>query len=51
MLQYACLLSVGMCSTDSMVSSMEDTDDLEMESWNKSIGVMDGSSMSVGLGE
>ena len=49
MLQYARLLSVRMCSTDSMVSSTEDTEDLE--SWNKSIGVIDGSSMSVGLGE
>ena len=51
MLQYARLLSVGTCSIDSMVSSTDDIEDLEMEWWNKSIGVMDGSSMSVGLGE
>jgi hypothetical protein len=51
MLQYVRLLSVGTCSIDSMVSSTDDIEDLEMESWNKSIGVMDGSSMSVGLGE
>ncbi len=51
MLQCARLLSVGTSSIDSMVSSTDDMEDLEMESWNKSIGVMDGLSMSVGLGE
>lgn len=50
-LQYEHFPSLGNCSIDSTVSSTDEMEDLEMESLNKNMGLKDGSSMSIGLGE
>ena len=50
-LQYEHLPSLGHCSIESTVSSTDEMEDVEMELLNKNMGLKDGSSMSIGLGE